>query len=96
MSAANGTATIKGVRRSEGVVAGSVLVFGEGWRMGRMENCVRRRVRPMASGMAMSSSKGREGDLGRKRRREVRVSRVSGGQYCFSTGCVSITAPEDM
>jgi hypothetical protein len=50
-----------------------------GWalRMGRMENWVRRRVRPIASGIARASSRAREGFLGRYFMREVRVCSVS-------------------
>lgn len=38
-----------------------------------MENFVRRSVRPIASGRERLSSKGSDGDCGRKRRKEVRV-----------------------
>ncbi len=72
---ANGTARMKGTNKSV------VGVFGrteEGeWRRGKMENLVKRRVRPIASGRDKRSSLPRVGLEGKKRRRGVRVCRAS-------------------
>jgi hypothetical protein len=71
--AGNGTARMKGTRMSEEGVGRMLRDPGEGWRMGRMENWVRRRVRPMASGRERRSSSASVGRAGSRVRREVRV-----------------------
>ena len=73
---ANGTARMNGVRRSEDGVAGSEV--GRGLRRGTMENRVRRRVRPIASGRERRSSSARVGRRGRRLAKGVRVWSVSG------------------
>ena len=70
---ANGTVRMNGTRRSEAGLAGSDGVTAVGRRRGRIENLVRRRERPIASGIASGSSSLRDGPLGRSDNNGVRV-----------------------
>jgi hypothetical protein len=75
MREAKGTATMNGTRMREVGVTG---IDGEGeLRRGETVKRVRRRARPMASGKARGSSMEREGLAGRKRRKGVRVWKMS-------------------
>jgi hypothetical protein len=70
---ANGTVRINGTRRRDAGFAGRDGVMAVGRRRGRIENLVRRRERPIASGIASGSSSLRDGPFGRKDKRGVRV-----------------------
>jgi len=69
----NGTTRMKGTRMRVEVVMGKDFDEGGEWRIGRIANWVRRRVRPIASGRDKASSRASEGLVGRRVRRGVRV-----------------------
>lgn len=77
---ANGTAMMKGTRRRVELVTGRALADGGAWRRGEMENLVKRRARPMASGRESKSSRPRVGLAGSRSRRGVRVCSASDRQ----------------
>jgi hypothetical protein len=70
---ANGTVKINGTSRRDAGFAGREGVRAVGRRRGRIENLVRRKERPIASGIAKGSSRPREGPFGRREIRGVRV-----------------------
>jgi hypothetical protein len=77
---ANGTVRMNGTRRREAGFEGMEGVRAVGRSRGRIENLVRRSERPIASGIANGNSSPRDGPVGKNRRREVRVCRVSKDQ----------------
>ena len=86
---ANGTVRMNGTRRRDAGFAGNDGVMAVGRRRGRIENLVRRRERPIASGIARGSSSLRDGPFGRKDKRGVRVwitSAISSDPFCRLTG----------
>lgn len=70
---ANGTVRMNGTSRRDAGFAGREGVRAVGRKRGRIENFVRRRERPIASGIARGSSRLSEGPFGRNDKRGVRV-----------------------
>jgi len=70
---ANGTVRMNGTRRREAGLEGREGVRAVGRSRGRIENLVRRRERPIASGIASGNSSPRDGPVGSRFRRGVRV-----------------------